>query len=864
MDYLHFPLPIFAQIPLLTENQIASIPSRPVFALLTSAQREALTVGQIRSLNVARVGLALLNPTQRTLVTTDQVKSLGSIDFALLTPSQVTLLTPQQFAAAENVGHIRGLSNEAQDQLSSAQVLSLPLDIYEQFVGGFFDAEKLAKFTPAKDYGVAEDGLTNNPHAINAWNQVLSLVPSDQATHVALASGDWSNPQIWSGGQIPTAGARVFIPQGLQLTLSSVLTTALDTVRIDGSLSFNPNVDTQLIADTIVVNTSGALHVGSETTPVAQNRTARVVFTTGDPIDTTWDPNLLSRGLISRGEVRLYGAETTSFVGLSVPVQAGDTKLTLAEVPANWQVGDRLMLTGSRFWQDDFGAEEVTIRAISGTTIIVDPLQYEHAPPAGYGLQTHVANMERNVRIIADDVNAPAERRPHVMFMQNPNVEVVNVGVYGLGRTNKLEPLNAPVVVDGVLQPGTGTNPPARYPIHFHHTGVDPDSTPGLVRGVVVDGSPGWGFVIHQSYAIVEDSVAFNATGAAFTGEDGNEIGAFLRNLAISTHGSVEDPRSRTDIGDFGFSGHGFWLQGPTIEMEGNISAGSDDSGFAIFTSSAKAAYAAEDVGPAGWAGEARIVPVGAVPVATFANNTAYAARQGLEVWFLTGGWRDLAPSVITNFTYWGSRLSAIFVHYSKNVVIDGGLLIGTGQPDVPGIGVNYRTRDMTFKSVTIHDFSEGIIVPHNGKSIIENGDFRTLSAIIVLAAFTPNRSVEIVGNPTFASPAGAWATGLPRYLVELDGTSSFIHQTEYAIVSSDRITMNTSSTGLVQLFYPQQDANYIPFPAADAGGYVRDEWLNLTNAQLWQDFGVALAGQVTPANAVTQPGIKGSVFDLG
>ena len=61
-----------------------------------------------------------------------------------------------------------------------------------------------------------------------------------------------------------------------------------------------------------------------------------------------------------------------------------------------------------------------------------------------------------------------------MMFLHNPNVVVENINVTGFGRTNKDVPITDPVVVNGVLQPGTGLNPRARYAMHFHHTGVNP------------------------------------------------------------------------------------------------------------------------------------------------------------------------------------------------------------------------------------------------------------------------------------------------------------------------------------------------------------------------------------------------------
>lgn len=49
----------------------------------------------------------------------------------------------------------------------------------------------------------------------------------------------------------------------------------------------------------------------------------------------------------------------------------------------------------------------------------------------------------------------------------------------------------------------------------------------------VVDGTPGWGFVNHQSFVTMDHNVAYNFKGSAFVTEDGNEIGSMTYNMAV-------------------------------------------------------------------------------------------------------------------------------------------------------------------------------------------------------------------------------------------------------------------------------------------------------------------------------------------
>ena len=82
------------------------------------------------------------------------------------------------------------------------------------------------------------------PHADNPTLQrehltLFELIRYDQATHIAIRNGAWSDPATWQNGQLPTAGARVLIPIGVEVQVDGVVPTRLATVRVDGTLSFN-------------------------------------------------------------------------------------------------------------------------------------------------------------------------------------------------------------------------------------------------------------------------------------------------------------------------------------------------------------------------------------------------------------------------------------------------------------------------------------------------------------------------------------------------------------------------------------------------------------------------------------------------
>ena len=84
------------------------------------------------------------------------------------------------------------------------------------------------------------------------------------------------------------------------------------------------------------------------------------------------------------------------------------------------------------------------------------PLTYSHVA-ASTNLEVHIANTTRNA--VIESETTTIDRRGHVMFMHNRDVNIEYAGFYRLGRTDKSKPLNDSVVQsDWTLKAGTGTN----------------------------------------------------------------------------------------------------------------------------------------------------------------------------------------------------------------------------------------------------------------------------------------------------------------------------------------------------------------------------------------------------------------------
>jgi ribosomal protein S19E (S16A) len=844
-----------SQIPMLTGAQIGTIPDDWWFSRITAEGRAALTTAQIQQLNTARVSIGYLIPRQQQLLTEDQIRALGYRDFRHLSSDQVKHLTPAQMATVPHADHLRKMKDDAEAALSRVQLLSLQPQVTAQMMGM---SPVLAADDPHHGSGSSAGPHPDDPEKRAEHEAVFALVPHAAATHRTIASGNWSDAAIWQGQSLPTAGAKVLISAGNTVQFDSILVTALHTVRIDGALEFAPHLDTQLLADTIVVDVNGALRVGTPARPIHGGVAARIVIADTGPIDTNWDPTLVSRGLISHGELTMHGQSVTPYAALAIAPLAGDRVLQLAEVPVNWRVGDRIVLTGVSTSRNE--DEEREILAIAGSRVTVAPLSYHHRPPAGYGQSVYVANMNRNVVVMSQNV-AQNSRRGHVMAMHSNHVQVHNVGLYGLGRTDKRNPVNDPVLdKDGKLIDRTGLNPRGRYAFHVHRAGVAPGGSPAVVTGSAVVDSPGWGFVNHDSNAVMERNVAFHVVGSAFVTEFGNEIGAFRHNLAIRSTGSGAGIESRQDIFDFAHGGHGFWMQGPGVEVVGNIASGHTAGAFVFFTASSKAQFDAANLDDPALAGGRTKVPVGSVPLKKVQNNVAFASSRGLETWFHLTHMND-GQTVIENFTSWNTSGNGVFTPYTGRTTLKDVTLIGNpARPRGTGFGRNDVTNNMTYENVRVDGFEVGISVPVKRATVINHGRFSAVRAIEVRGAQDTIRTVDINGAPVFDTLTATQLQGRQQFDIYLSGTIDLKNRDLETFFSPDIVRLGTIRFQDRQVYYLKQAANAIPFPSSTSPTWMPPEVLDKTNLELWNLYGIAPAGTVAPVEAVPVERINGLV----
>lgn len=758
----------------------------------------------------------------------------------------------------------------------------------------------------------------NNPHMDPArageHQALLNLVPHEQATHRAVADGAWSIPATWEGGIVPTDAAHVLIPHEITVEVDDEFAARLATIRVDGTLNFATDVDTRLIVDTFVVAVDGTLNIGTAEQPVSPNVSANILFTDNGPIDTNWDPTVLSRGLISHGSATVHGAAKSGPVDLAMAPESGDTVLQLSEPVVGWRAGDRVLVPGVvRPLENNRGVtqldedEIVTITSISpdGRTIeFAQPLQHDHVPPRTH-LDLPVSNLDRNVRFASENTTDP-QRAGHVMFMHSPNAAVHYASFDHIGRNDKsIETTDPELDDEGNLIPETGLNARGRYSVHFHRIGSQ--STAAHVSGSVVENSPGWGFVNHDSHVVFTENTTYNVKGAGFVTEVGSERGSFISNLAVRSRGkNFYQPNGASDKGlgtGFGSVGHGFWLQSATVELINNVAAGHAQEGIFIHSRSVTEfnrelpTYASLIDTPIGTPLEFSanssepairddMIRTDQAAMAEMSGNTVFASGAGLGV-----RWRRQSDAVLQgtngdtfeNFEIWNVEWAGIHLGYVSGLTLRNGLILGNVDDPLSlsnrelddrasepsefhtsvgkGIAANRNSKNLKFENLEIAGFTVGIQTLTQSHTLIDTVVLQNIEDLVIVTPQATGQSGNqrridarnVFHIPLSPSSLNGETQYNVRLLKQLNRTpvagGSSAAQEWSAFSANDEIYYNGH-----RLYFREQAEDAVPFPTDEIPSFMNNapyqQYVDQTNLQLLDAYNVALGNAVAPAEA--------------
>lgn len=744
-----------------------------------------------------------------------------------------------------------------------------------------------------------------------ARGSLENLMPLATTTHTAVADGPWHATATW-GGMLPADGARVHIPAGIHVRITGLIETRIETLRLEGGLTFDPLVDTRLQVGTLGGWPGSHLEIGTAANPVHPARTAEIVIIDEEPIDTATDFAQLGKGLILMGKVRMHGSPKTAWTTLAQTPSAGDGVLSLSSPPVGWSAGDVIVVAGTTRG-DPASDERRTISSIDGALITLDaPLSRDHHAPRPE-FDVHIANLGRNVILSSEHDGGMTARRGHVMFMHNLDVDLRHVRFHRLGRTDKRVQVDDwffPTLVADVHEAGPRTNIRGRYSIHFHRGGVDPVATsPAIVAGCVVEDDPGWAYVNHSSNVIFEDNVSYNVVGGAFQTESGNEIGAFRRNLAIRTVNPDHPLRSfdttpvdlRESSQDFAFQGCGFWFHGGGVEVVDNVASGTTGHAFIYWTEGQREVgtefdlqnmFKVDHIPNNHLLGDLENIQSWWVPLQPFRNNIGYSTAKGFAAYYihatlfediteLTDAYLQTVHSTIDKLTLWNVEILGVEMQNCERFTFKDLVLVNDragSDPDNPVIGINNANqvaRRSIWLDCRVEGFDIGMIPPMQGAVTIRGGRF----ANTVDFQFIPpqrdsrapgwDRDLLIDGTTIAPVPGLVDGVKIPFQMLggeALRGTLPNWAEPEFQskfFLIPDRIVVNVDGLAGQRLYYSEQAPDHVPIDASnigDATGPYASAIEGKTNAELQASLGLSFAGTLLPADASAHPFVEGGM----
>jgi hypothetical protein len=699
-------------------------------------------------------------------------------------------------------------------------------------------------------------------------------------TIASVASGDWSSAATWSPARVPVAGDVVEIAAGTIVTFGSASTPAIGVVAIDGTLRYRTDVSTALTVGTMLVREGGTLEIGTAADPIADDATAQLIIA-DQPIDTGFDPQQFGTGLIAMGTVRMCGhALAPTYARVSTEPLTGATTLTLAEPVSGWRVGDTLLLPDTRHldWYNH-GAnyvpqhETLTLAGVSsdGLTLTLSaPLAFDHLgardPDGTIRFLPHVADATRN--LIVSSAN-PAGVRGHVLFMHRADVDVRYAAFLGLGRTTTDAIDSATFDANGNVT-HVGTNQRGRYALHAHHL-IGPVSPQGngyqytflgnAVSMGETDGSHKWGITIHDShYGLVQDNVLWECGGAGLAGELGSESHNVIQhNLATRIYGNG------TRVDNDGAAGSGFWFRGPDNIVRDNVASNllgdAYRYGFIVF-----ATYVGSQTVPAVQGADPTVngvsVDMNGTPLREFARNEVYGASpEGFSFWWIGAFYRDVhgVAGVMQDCVCWHQNWTGIFLYETNQLTIDGFTVRGD-PTNIEGASVgmlaaDYMQHQLVITHADIQNDGGGIVCPGvaDGTTVIEH------SVLANRWNISDSITQSVNGN---VLPAKEVIVRDVRFLPlpgRAESDISLNYSSNGNVVQSQQMLVyafNGNPADNFQVFYAEQLPDFVVPQTQSDGSTIGSPEAGLTNAQNWSTYGIAVAGEIAPADAVARAGI--------
>jgi len=288
--------------------------------------------------------------------------------------------------------------------------------------------------------------------------------------------------------------------------------------------------------------------------------------------------------------------------------------------------------------------------------------------------------------------------------------------------------------------------------------------------------------------------------------------------------------------------------------------------------------------------------------ITQFAGNEVYGGwtYEGLTIWSL-GNQNGVVlnpnqpESVIQNFHVWNVYGLGYYNYDTDHLTFDGlvirgdwslmqrGIVVGTGLYSGDYVARNFKVINSDIQGLYV-GFDSGITGrtngPAGGAQVIENTYFRNYLDVTFHAQYStagPQAVLPrttILRNDTFArlNVPDKWSLPPQTYIYMAPSPGG--ENANYIVADQVYVYNYNGVVGdNFQVYYPQQAADYVlPQTTYYIPRHTNPDYpdgvvqvlgspvAGLTNAQAWQQYGIAFAGAVAPANATTRSDILGLV----
>lgn len=279
--------------------------------------------------------------------------------------------------------------------------------------------------------------VTSAAYIDTAPSQVTSLSivgfgVASLSTPPFYLSESWSSADAWSFGVLPVAGSIVVIPKGVTVVLD-VSPASLGGLIVFGTLMTTADVNIEILLESgfILVQETGAIRIGTSTTPYSSTLT--ISLAPSNIVDPVYGSSFLA---VNGGTMTLSGLATSSVYGpLSQTANPGDMYVSISGI-TTWSAGSSIVIPTSTDSMSQTEVRRVTSTTINGTNTLfyfATPLLYTHyqgtesnslALAASY--TAVVGLLSRTVKVTSSDVT----NRGYVVISTSQNGVQPSVALY--------------------------------------------------------------------------------------------------------------------------------------------------------------------------------------------------------------------------------------------------------------------------------------------------------------------------------------------------------------------------------------------------------------------------------------------------